>query len=312
MGGYDSWKKDEKNYKTIDLAYGNYGTGYIGLYLSDSAYDAILDDENFTHVREHLVKTDENVDIAAVKKSFGRLFKDNEIPVLVLMDSVTSKSGRTMVSSTIVLFLAAFAFIVLIVSIFLNRFPLDESRGSVGLNLVLKQTCGSVGRTILLFAVTFVLMTLLSFTSVLLFNVNVRPENFLTTLSEELPDIRVMAESGKTNELLSVLEKENVKAVKYGISTMEYEDGNIPVIICEDHSLLENDILYEGSHPKNSDEIAIGSVFRSNNNIGDKFTLSQDGKENEFTVTGFIQSVNNNGLIAEITDEPLETFNLYL
>ncbi|MDE5575763.1 MAG: ABC transporter permease [Oscillospiraceae bacterium] len=425
-----------------EMQYGNYGTGYIGLYLSDSAYDKIKDDDNFMQVREYLIKTAENADIASVKKSVSKLFKDSNIPTLALMDSVTSKGSRTMVSSAIVLFLAAFAFIVLLVSIFLSRFkvkntideeinemgvlkgvgytspmlmfsqvipyvivcgigliagvvfsygliptvagvlavqsgfsytpvfdisaalitvvtilavvfifiltaagkikklepinairgidplkpaaknsfPLDTSSGSVGFDLILKHASESVGRNVLLFAVTFVLMTLLAFTGVLLFNVNVRPENFLTTLSEELPDVRVKAESGKTEELLSIPEMENVKAVKYGVFSMEYADGNIPTIVCEDFSRLENNIMYKGSHPKASDEIAIGSAFEEKYGIGDKFTLTQDGKEYDFTVTGFIQSVNNNGLIAEITDEgctkmtdePLEIFNLYL
>lgn len=425
-----------------EMQYGNYGTGYIGLYLSDSAYGKILNDENFTQVKEYLVKTTKNADVASVKKSVGKIFKDDGIPAISLMDSVTSKNSRTMVSTTIVLFLTAFSFIVLLVSIFLsrfkvkntieeeinemgvlkglgytspmlmfsqvipyivvcgvgliagvalsygliptvsgvlavqsgfsyapafdisaalitvvtilvivfifiltaarkikklepinairgidplkpiakNRFPFDTSKGSVGLNLVLKQAGASVGRNVLLFTVTFVLTMLLAFTSVLLFNVNVRPENFLTTLSEELPDVKVKAAEDKTDELLSLLENEKVKAVKYGISSMEYADGNIPTIICEDFSQLENDIIYEGSHPANSDEIAIGSAFAEDYGMGDKFTLTQDGTKHEFTVTGFIQSVNSNGLIAEINDEgyakmtdvPLETFNLYL
>lgn len=425
-----------------EMQYGNYGTGYIGLYLSDSAYDKILNDDNFTQVREYLIKTNENADIASVKKSVSKLFKDKNIPTLALMDSVTSKNSRTMVSSSIVLFLTAFAFIVMLVSIFLsrfkvkntideeinemgvlkgvgytshmlmfsqvipyvivcgagliagvaisygliptiakvlavqsgfsyaprfditaalitvitilgvvfifiltaagkikklepinairgidplqptpkNRFPLDTSKGSVGLNLVLKQASSSAGRNVLLFAVTFILMALLAFTSVLFYNVNIRPENFLTTLSEELPDIRVKASENKTNELLSLLEKENVRAVKYGVSSMEYTDGNIPVIVCEDFSRLENDIMYKGNHPTNSDEIAIGSAFSDDFETGDKFTLKLNEKECEFNVTGFIQSVNNNGLIAEITDGgytkmtglSLDTFNLYL
>lgn len=425
-----------------EMQYGNYGTGYIGLYLSDSAYDKILNDDKFTQVREYLIKTDENADIASVKKSVSKLFKDKNIPTLALMDSVTSKNSRTMVSSSIVLFLTAFAFIVMLVSIFLsrfkvkntideeinemgvlkgvgytshmlmfsqvipyvivcgagliagvaisygliptiakvlavqsgfsyaprfditaalitvitilgvvfifiltaagkikklepinairgidplqptpkNRFPLDTSKGSVGLNLVLKQASSSAGRNVLLFAVTFILMALLAFTSVLFYNVNIRPENFLTTLSEELPDIRVKASENKTNELLSLIEKENVRAVKYGVSSMEYTDGNIPVIVCEDFSSLENDIMYKGNHPTNSDEIAIGSAFSDDFETGDKFTLKLNEKECEFTVTGFIQSVNNNGLIAEITDGgytkmsglSLDTFNLYL
>lgn len=119
-----------------EMQYGNYGTGYIGLYLSDSAYDKILNDDKFTQVREYLIKTDENADIASVKKSVSKLFKDKNIPTLALMDSVTSKNSRTMVSSSIVLFLTAFAFIVMLVSIFLSRFKvkntIDEEINEMG------------------------------------------------------------------------------------------------------------------------------------------------------------------------------------
>ncbi|MDE5992548.1 MAG: ABC transporter permease, partial [Oscillospiraceae bacterium] len=119
-----------------EMQYGNYGTGYIGLYLSDGAYDKIRDDSNFMQVREYLIKTTENADIASVKKSVSKLFKDSNIPTLALMDSVTSKGSRTMVSSAIVLFLAAFAFIVLLVSIFLSRFKvkntIDEEINEMG------------------------------------------------------------------------------------------------------------------------------------------------------------------------------------
>ncbi len=453
LGGYKTGETiryiiDGTEYKFMvkgvisEMQYGNYGTGYIGLYLSDSAYDALKGDKNFMQVSEYRIKIEEGADIASVKNSVSRLFKDNNVPTLSILDSETAKGSRTMVSSTIVLFLTVFAFIVLLVSVFLSRFkvkntideeinemgvlkgigytstmlifsqvipyvivcgaglvagvvlsyllipvvanilavqsgfsyapkfdilaasitvitilaivllfillaatkikklepinairgidplkpvgknhfPLDTARGAVGMNLILKQTFESAGRNILLFAVTFVLTILLAFTGTLLYNVNVRPENFLTTLSEELPDIRVQAESGKADELISILKKENVKAVKYGTVMTEYTDGNIPTIVCEDFSQLENDIAYEGSHPENANEIAIGSAFVSDYAVGDSFTLLLDSKEYEFTVTGFIQSVNNNGLISEITDEgyarmsdtALENYNLYL
>lgn len=453
LGGYKTGETiryiiDGTEYKFMvkgvisEMQYGNYGTGYIGLYLSDSAYDALKGDKNFMQVSEYRIKIEEGADIASVKNSVSRLFKDNNVPTLSLLDSETAKGSRTMVSSTIVLFLTVFAFIVLLVSVFLSRFkvkntideeinemgvlkgigytstmlifsqvipyvivcgaglvagvvlsyllipvvanilavqsgfsyvpkfdipaasitvitilaivflfillaakkikklepinairgidplkpvgknhfPLDTIRVAVGMSLILKQTFESAGRNILLFAVTFVLTILLAFTGTLLYNVNVRPENFLTTLSEELPDIRVQAENGKANELISMLKKENVKAVRYGTVMTEYTDGNIPTIVCEDFSQLENDIAYEGSHPENANEIAIGSAFASDYAVGDSFTLLLDSQEYEFTVTGFIQSVNNNGLIAEITDEgyarmsdtAMENYNLYL
>ncbi len=106
-----------------------------------------------------------------------------------------------------------------------NHFLLDTSSGTVGFNLILKQASVSAGRNILLFAVTFVMMVLLTFTGILLYNVNICPDNFLTTLSEELPDIRVQSDGGHFEKLKTVLEKENVKTVSYGISMMECSWG---------------------------------------------------------------------------------------
>ena len=453
LGGYKTGESikyiiDGREYRFMvngvvsEMQYGNYGTGFIGLYLSDKAYASLDGDENFTSVTEYLIKTEADAELTTVKNSISKLLKDKGISTISLLDRETTKGSRTMVSSTIVLFLAVFALLVLIVSIFLarfkikntideeinemgvlkglghtsrmlmfsqvipyilvcgiglaagvavsyalipvvasvlavqsgfsytpvfdisaaiitimsilaavfvftvlatkkikrlepinairgidplksvgkNHFPLDTSKGVIGFNLILKQASVSVGRNILLFAVTFVMMILLTFTGVLFYNVNIQPDNFLTTLSEELPDISVQSDSEHFDELKTILDKESVTAVNYGISMMEYSDGSIPAIVCEDFSLLENDITYDGRHPETADEIAIGSELSDNYAIGDTFRLSLNGKEYAYTVTGYIQSVNNNGVIAEITDSgydnlsdtPLYSLNLYL
>lgn len=452
LGGYKTGEKiryiiDGKEYAFAvngvisEMQYGNYGTGFIGIYLTDKAYDDMAADENFTAVSEYLIKTDSGADVSSVKSDIAGLLKDKNIPTVSLLDRETAKNSRTMVSNTIVLFLAVFALLVLIVSIFLarfrikntideeinemgvlkgigytsrqliwsqvipygvicgaglivgtalsyavipsvanvlavqsgfsytpvfdikaacigifgilafvllftvlaagkikrlepinairgidplkpvskNRFPLDTSKGPVALNLTLKQAGASAGRNILLFAVTFVMMILLAFTGVLLYNVNIRPRNFLTTLSEELPDIRVQSDEAHFEELKEILQGENVKAVNYGIANGEYANGSLPVIVCEDHSLLENDICYHGTHPDNADEIAIGSAFADDYSIGDTFRLTMNGKDHDYTVSGFVQSVNHNGLIAELTDDgydtiadkPLYSLNIY-
>lgn len=424
-----------------EMQYGNYGTGFIGLYLTDQAYDRLKADEAFTPVCEYLIKAEENADLAAIRNSVGTLLKERNISVISILDCQTAKGSRTMVSSTVVLFLAVFAVLVLLVSIFLcrfrikntideeinemgvlkgigytgrmlkfsqvipyllvcgvglicgvalsyalvpvianilavqsgfsytpvfdvpaalitvlsvlltvfiftllaagkikrletinairgidplkpagkNHFPLDK-RGPVGLNLIFKQASVSAGRNILLFAVAFVMMMLLTFTGILLYNVNVHPDNFLTTLSEELPDIRVQTNEENFDNLKNLLQEEEVKAVNYGISMTEYTDGSIPTIVCEDFSLLENNIAYSGRHPQKADEIAVGNAFADDYAIGDTFRLSLNDRQYEYTITGFIQSVNNNGLIAEITalgyakisDFPMCSLNLYL
>ncbi|MCH5350149.1 MAG: ABC transporter permease [Oscillospiraceae bacterium] len=425
-----------------EMQYGNYGTGFVGWYLSDEAYDTLAEDENFTSVTEYLIKADDGFATSTVKKNASSVLKDKNIPTITFLDRETTKGSRTMVSNTIVLLLAVFALLVLIVSIFLarfrikntideeinemgvlkgigytsrmlmfsqvipylivcgaglisgvaasyvlipvvayvlavqsgfsytpvfdisaacisiitilaavflftvlaakkikrlepinairgidplkpavkNHFPLDTSGGPIGFNLILKQSSVSMGRNVLLFAVTFVMMILLTFTGVLLYNVNIRPDNFLTTLSEELPDIRVQSDEEHFDELKNILDRENVRHVNYGISMTEYSDGSIPVIVCEDFSLLENNIVYEGRHPQAADEIAVGSEFSADYGVGDTFRLSLNGNDYEYKIIGYIQSINNNGLIAEITetgyenlsDVPLYSMNLYM
>ncbi len=425
-----------------EMQYGNYGTGFIGLFLTDEAYDRLKADEAFTPIREYLIKADAGADLTAVRNAVVTLLKEKGIPALSVLDRRTTKDSRTMVSGTIVLFLAVFAALVLLVSIALSRFrirntieeeisemgvlkgigytsrmlkysqvipyllvcgisltcgvalsyaaipviahtlavqsgfsytpvldvpaafitvlsilitvfvftllaagkikrlepvnairgtdplkpagrnhfPLDSSRGAVRLNLLFKQTAVSSGRNILLFAVAYVMMILLTFTAILLYNVNFHPDNFLTTLSEELPDIRVQTKEDQYDVLREILKKENVKAVYYATAMTEYADGSIPAIICEDYALLENDIAYSGRHPQKADEIAIGSTFADDYAIGGKFRLSLHNQQYAYTITGFIQSVNNNGLIAELTNAGYEkisgsrmhTLNLYL
>lgn len=401
-----------------EMQYGNYGTGFIGLFLTDEAYDRLQCDDAFTPVCEYLIKAEEHADIATVRTAVGTLLKEKNIPALSVLDRRTTKSSRTMVSNTIVLFLAVFAALVLLVSIALSRFKIkntiDEEISEMGvlksmgytsrmlkfsqvipyllvcgvslvsgvalsyafipvianvlavqsgfsytpvfdlpaaaitvLSVLItvfvftllaagkikrlepinairginpKQTSVPAGRNILLFTVAFVMMILLTFTGILLYNVNFHSDNFLTTLSEELPDIRIQAEAARYDSLKELLQVENVKAVHYGIAMTEYADGSIPTIVCENFALLENNIAYSGRHPQNADEIAVGSAFADDYAIGDSFKLLLNHKQHEYIITGFVQSVNNNSLIAEITDtgyteiseSPMYSLNLYL
>ncbi|MCM1525218.1 MAG: ABC transporter permease [Ruminococcus sp.] len=425
-----------------EMQYGNYGTGVIGLYLSEDAYNSAEEDDSFTPVNEFLVKTSGGAELSDVKNSLKDHFSDKGIPALTILDREVSKKSRTMVADTVEAFLAVFALLVLLVSIFLarfkigntieeeitemgvlkgigytsgqlmlclvvpylmisaaglvsgtalsyliipaaanilavqsgfsytpvfdiaaalltivtilvvvfvftvlsakklkflepinairgidpnkrarkNHFPLDTAKGPVVLNLIFKQTAGSAGRNILLFAVAFVMMILLNFSGALLYNVNARPMNFLTTLSEELPDIRVQSDDEHFENLKEIIKNDGVKAINYGVASAEYSDGTLPLIVCEDHLLLENNILFEGRHPEKANEAAIGSELAESYPIGSTFKISVGDKEYDYTVTGFIQSVNNNGIIAEVTDEgyenisdtPLYLLNLYL
>ena len=67
-----------------------------------------------------------------------------------------------------------------------NYFPLDETNVKTKLLLVLKQTFSNGKQNILLFGVSFVLTILVAFASTMFYNVIVKPDNFISTLSEEM------------------------------------------------------------------------------------------------------------------------------
>ncbi len=166
----------------------------------------------------------------------------------------------------------------------------------------------SAGQSILLFIVSFGIMVLLSFAGTLLYNVNVRPDNFMNTLSEEIPSVIFAAEDGKLTELEELLQTDSrVKLVlKYASVPVSYEDGSLTAFVCEDFSKATNDICYEGRSPVNENEIAVGNAISDSYPIGNIITLTVGDKSANYLVTGYVQSVNNAGSVCQLTREGYE------
>ena len=166
----------------------------------------------------------------------------------------------------------------------------------------------SAGQNILLFIVSFGIMVLLSFAGTLLYNVNVKPDNFMNTLSEELPSVIFTAEDGKMTELKELLENDSrVKLfMEYASVPVSYEDGSLTAFVCEDFSKATNDICYEGKSPVKENEIAVGNAISDGYPIGSEIELTVGEQSANYIVTGYIQSVNNAGAVCQLTGEGYE------
>ena len=178
--------------------------------------------------------------------------------------------------------------------------PINAIRGVVGAE--------SAGQNILLFIVSFGIMVLLSFAGTLLYNVNIKPDNFMNTLSEELPSVIFTAEDDKMAELKEILEKDSrVELVlEYASLPVSYTDGSLTAFVCEDFSKVTNDICYEGSSPAKENEIAVGNALAEDYPIGSKIEITVGSKSEDYTVTGYIQSVNNAGAVCQLTSKGYE------
>lgn len=191
--------------------------------------------------------------------------------------------------------------------------PIDAIRGVAGK--------GGTGQNILLAALSVGIMVLLSFAGTLLYNVSVKPDNFMDTLSEESPSVIFMAQNDKMPELKEALKDDDrVKLVlEYASVSVSYADGSLTGFVCEDFGKVTNDICYEGRSPYGEDEIAVGNALAKDYPIGSKIEISASGSSEVYVVTGYIQSVNHAGKVCQLTSKGYEkigeetgSLNVYL
>ncbi len=191
--------------------------------------------------------------------------------------------------------------------------PIDAIRGKAG--------NGGVGQNILLAALSAGIMVLLSFAGTLLYNVSVRPDNFMDTISEESPSVIFTAQDGKMPELKEYLQDDDrVKLVlEYASVPVSCADGSLTAFVCEDFGRITNDICYEGHSPVAENEIALGNALADDYPLGSKIEITVSGSPAFYVVTGYVQSVNNTGRVCQLTSggyektgEKMNTLNVYL
>ena len=408
-----------------EMQYGNYGSSIIGAYFPQKEYNKLSDSYDSKAVVEYSMTLSDNSDIQKVKKDISKILEDKGVMMLMLLDSASVKSTRTMVTDLLILILAAFSLIILVVSVFLsnfrvknsieseivnmsvlkalgytssqivagislpyaivstvfsmigagvsyallpilsavltvqsgfsfsisfdllsfscvtilltgvvafftylsarkikktqpidglrgnsgskashkNYFPLAETKGNTKFILVVKQIFACKKQNVMLFLVIFVLTILVAFSGTLFFNVAVKPENFMSALSDETPDVIIIPQADTSEDLQNRLKNDNrIKiALKYISDSVKIEDKAVTVSACEDFTKVRNDACYMGRNPEKADEIALGSAFENKFRIGDMVKVTLNDISETFKVTGFVQSVNLKGEFCQLS-----------
>ena len=192
-----------------------------------------------------------------------------------------------------------------------NYFPLEETHGNAKLLLVLKLMFSNGKQNALLFGVSFVLTILIAFASTLFYNVIVKPNNFIATLSEEIPEIIIYPKEQYEAALLSDLQSDSeIKTVlKYTMGTVNIDDVPVTVFACEDFSKVSNDLCYLGENPNEKNEIALGSAFEGKYKLGEQIEIQNGDVSCSYEITGFVQSVNYQGNVCEFSMEGYAALN---
>lgn len=108
-----------------EMQYGNAGSGLLCAYLPEDAYQTFAGEKEGNQVIEYSLMT--NGDVDEVKSQINEMLSDKGIHLVSMLDSTSAKQTRTMVCDLTVLILMAFSFVVLLVSMFLCKFRIQNS-----------------------------------------------------------------------------------------------------------------------------------------------------------------------------------------
>lgn len=166
-----------------------------------------------------------------------------------------------------------------------NYFEIEKTKGNIHFILMLKNFMNTKKQNILLGIVLLFITIVSSFIGILFYNINMNPINFINTLVEEHPSVIVSSTKDLRGEIKNQYNVKNVLYYDENV-TLNYKDNSYKTFVAENFDNLGNDLCYEGSNPKNSNEVAIGSKIKETYdiNIGDYITLSKNGIDNKYKV----------------------------
>lgn len=164
------------------------------------------------------------------------------------------------------------------------------------------------GQNVLLFFISFVLTILVAFAGTMFYNVIVKPDNFMSTLSEEMPDVILYSKDGYQKQLEEALQgmAKVEKILSYTTGNVKINDGSVTVFACEDFNKVSNDLCFLGENPQSENQVALGSIFEENYQVGDTIEIENGDITRSYEITGFVQSVNFQGNVCELTMEGYE------
>ena len=137
-----------------EMQYGNASAEIMGVFLPDNQYSRLADELQGSEVVNYAVRTVQGADDQTVLSNLRKTAEEHHSSVLFALTREAKKQSRMMVTNLLTMILAAFAVIVLLVSIFLCQFRIkntvSEEMAQMGVLKSLGFTSGGIIRAIVL------------------------------------------------------------------------------------------------------------------------------------------------------------------
>ena len=192
-----------------------------------------------------------------------------------------------------------------------GRFSVAKSPFSLNFSIGLKNVFARPYRSVMIF-LTLAAVSFGMVASLTLFNFAVvSPQRIAGTVFGESADASATVLADREAELEEHLRKDGRVADFYSYNLINVDHvggGRLYASVVGDTGKLKNTDLYEGRMPRTDTEMVIGGKYAEEHHIrmGDAVRLSAEGREAEFTVCGFTQTLRTLGNECLVTREGYE------
>ena len=182
-----------------------------------------------------------------------------------------------------------------------NHVPLADTRAPLSMALALKTALSGVKQNVTVCITMLVLSLIVVFTGVMAENMIVDMEPFIQLIVGETADSCISVRIEAEDDILQWMrEQECVEKVYLYHSEEVRHKGGIALMatMSDDFSDVNNqNVCIEGRFPRYENETAIAVKYAGEKGlkVGDEITLTAEGKEAEYIISGFTQTSNNLG-----------------
>lgn len=193
-----------------------------------------------------------------------------------------------------------------------NHVPLTQTKLQVSFALALKTTLSGVKYNVTVCITMLVLSLVVVFSGVMVRNAIADTTPFLDLIAGETADSCIDVNERIEEDFLQKIKKDKrvEKAYLYSSTEVRHVGGiGLVMTICDDFSKVNNrSVVFEGRFPKYDNELAVAAKYAKERGIeiGQEMTITANGKEAAYLVTGFTQLSNHLGKDCLMTREGYE------
>ena len=192
-----------------------------------------------------------------------------------------------------------------------NHFPLETAKGGLHFLLAIKSMLANIKQNIMILLIIIGVTFASIFSVVLYYNIATDNTAFINLFGTEPANVIVVANSdGDRREFQSDLEQmDHVRKVNlFDLINTKVDGQTVYTNVTDHYNQLENNIVYEGRHPKHENEISISWIVSDqiDKGIGDTVEVEYANEKASFLVTGISQAIGNTGQVGAVTLEGIQ------